>query len=236
MATAPSPPALTGGGRIAGGRFTALQESPRQLFRLCGILRGADCARQYDVVRNDLHLDLGFRQEATQVLLKASDITLDLQIEADDLFAAGTKNEDIGLTDRLAEQIDTARCASDGIGHGRIGHEDVMGIHRQINDQRLVETELDALVGAPPYVGDPQNALFCRAGRGKLELRRQNVRHDAGYRKLKLIANVAEDRNLFLKFFTQLLPRIAYLCTMLLLLLALLPEDDALTIDPDLMT
>ena len=65
----------------------------------------------------------------------------------------GAEHEDVGFADALAEQIDAACRACDRIGDRRIGDQYVVGIGRQIDDDRLVEAELDALtfaVGADP--------------------------------------------------------------------------------------
>ena len=65
---------------------------------------------------------------------EAGDVALDLEIEADDLLAVGAEDEDVRLADRLAEEIDAARRAGHGIGHLRVGDENIMRIGRQIDD------------------------------------------------------------------------------------------------------
>ena len=86
-----------------------------------------------------------------QIVLEAGDVALDGEIEADDLLAVRAEDEDVGLADALAEQIDAACRARDRIGDGRVGDQYVVGIGRQIDDDRFVEAELDALALA---VGD----------------------------------------------------------------------------------
>ena len=86
-----------------------------------------------------------------EVFLEAGDVALDGEIEADDLLAVRAEDEDVGLADRLAEQVDAPRRARHRIGDGRVGDQDVVGVGRQVDDDRLVEAELDALALA---VGD----------------------------------------------------------------------------------
>ncbi len=79
------------------------------------------------------------------MVLQAGDVALDPKVEARDLLAIGSEDEDVGFAHLLAEQIDAARGAGDGVGDGRVGDQNVVGILRQVDDERLVEAELDAL-------------------------------------------------------------------------------------------
>ena len=104
-----------------------------------------------------------------QVVLEAGNVALDSEIEADDLLAVGAEDEDVGFADALAEQIDAACRACDRIGHGRIGDQYVVGIGRQIDHDRLVEAELDALtlaVGADLRLVGEGGVAKLRQARG----------------------------------------------------------------------
>ncbi len=132
----------------AGRRFTAPEECLGKLFGARRILRRANCAGHDDVVGNDLDIDVGVRDEALDIGLQSGNVAFDLEVEAHDLLPIGAEDEDIGLADRLAEEIDAARGARHGIGHLRIGNENIMRIRRQVDHQRLVEPKFQRALGA----------------------------------------------------------------------------------------
>ena len=82
-----------------------------------------------------------------EIDFEAGNIALDLDVEIDDLLPAGAENKNIRLADLLAEQVDAPRGAGDGIGHGRIGDENIMRILRQIDDNSLVQPKLQPTMG-----------------------------------------------------------------------------------------
>ena len=65
-----------------------------------------------------------------------------------------------GLADHLAEQIDPARRARHGVGHYRVGNEDVVCVRRQIDDQSLVQSKLDGAACARTGIGDPEQSFL----------------------------------------------------------------------------
>src|SRR5690606_14757806 len=103
--------------------------------------------------------------EPLQVLLQAGNVALDVEIETDDLFAIRTEHEDVGLADRLAEQVDAPGGARHGVGDGGVCDQYVVGVGWQVHDHRLVEAELDALAGGRrAYRG--LAACICSIGAG----------------------------------------------------------------------
>ncbi len=53
----------------------------------------------------------------------------------------------------LAEKVDAPRAAGDGVGHGRIRNENIVRIDRQIDDDRLLQTEFQAAMRAGTRLG-----------------------------------------------------------------------------------
>ncbi len=135
---------------IPGGRLTALEEGGGELFRLRRILRRADASGQHDVIGDDLHLDVRFRQEPAKVLLEPGNIALDCHVQADDLLPMGSEDEDVGLADSLAEKIDTTGSPRHRVSHAWVGDQNVVGVGRQIDNQGLVEAELQPFANARP--------------------------------------------------------------------------------------
>ena len=130
---------------LAGRRFAAAHEDRRQVGRALGIERRFHRSGQHDVVVEQFDGDVGVRDEAPEIVLEAGNVALDGEIEADDLLAVRAEDEDVGFADALAEQIDAACRAGDRIGDRGIGDQYVVGVGRQVDDDRLVEAELDAL-------------------------------------------------------------------------------------------
>ena len=130
---------------LARRRFAAPHQHVGDLRRAGRVERRIDGAGQHDVVVDQLDLDVRRRDEALDVFLDAGGIALDGEVEADDLLAARAEDEDVGLADRLAEEIDAARRARHCVGDGRIGDEYVVGVGRQVDDDGLVQSELDVL-------------------------------------------------------------------------------------------
>src|SRR5690606_8808489 len=140
--------AAGGGLRVlAGRRLAAGHEGVGEIDRPLGIQGRFDGSRQHDVVVDQFDADIRAWNEPLQVLLQAGNVALDVEIETDDLFAIRAEYEDVGLADRLAEQVDAPGGARHGVGDGGVCDQYVVGVGWQVHDHRLVEAELDALAG-----------------------------------------------------------------------------------------
>ena len=112
-------------------------------------------------------------------LVAGAAIAFDGQVQADNLFAIRTEDEDVRLADRLAEQIDAPRGAGHRIDDRRVGDKNVVGIARQVDDHRFVEAELDALGGcrcSDLRVLCLDNALHIRSDEQQAECRSHDGR------------------------------------------------------------
>ncbi len=109
--------------------------------------RRHDLAGHDDGIGDRAHLDAGMGQRRTQGLAQADQVAADLDVVGGDLSPLGIEEEDIGLADRNADQEGAAGRAHDGIGDGRIGDDDVTGVTRQFDGQRLADTERDGVAG-----------------------------------------------------------------------------------------
>ncbi|MNL01775.1 hypothetical protein D3C87_1222580 [compost metagenome] len=147
---------------VAGGGLTTFQKGVGKLDSARGVLRCAHRSRKNDVVRDDFYLDIRLGNKTADIGLKSGDVALYLQIEADDFPAAFTKNENVGLSHRFTEEIDTSGRAGHGIGKAGIGNENVVGIFRQVDNQRLVQAEVQAPANACAAFGDPNDARALR--------------------------------------------------------------------------
>ena len=92
-------------------------------------------------------MDLGGRQEPPQVVLQAGNIALNGDVETGDLLAIRPEDEDVRFAHLLAEEVDAPRRARDRIRHGGVGDENVVSVLWQVDHQRLVQSELDTLLG-----------------------------------------------------------------------------------------
>ena len=91
--------------------------------------------------------ELGIRRRS--ISRQGRGIALDLEIEEGDLVAGAIEDDDVRLADGDAGDVDAAGGADDRVGDLRVGHQDVAGVARQVDDDRLVEADLDgAMEGA----------------------------------------------------------------------------------------
>ena len=100
---------------------------------------------QNHVVVDEFNRDFRIGNEPLQIVFQSRDIAFDRKVEAGNLFAVRAEHEDVRFTDLLAEKIYPARGAGYGVGHTGIGDQNVVGIARKVDDDRLVQPELDSL-------------------------------------------------------------------------------------------
>ena len=115
-------------------------------------------------------MNLGVGNDAGDGVLEADGIAADHQFEMGDLAVAGAEQEDVGLTDAHADQVDLPVVAHDGVRDRRIGYQDVADILRQVDHHRLVEAEIDdpPLDLAHRTDGGDGHWRFCRSQRGRI--------------------------------------------------------------------
>ncbi len=130
---------------MTGCCFATGNEKAGKLAGLRRILRGLHGSGQHHIVVDEFDANIGTRDKALQLGRKPAHVPLDLDIDRCDLLAILSEDEDIGLSDLLAEKIDAPRRARHSIGYRRIGDENVIGVLREIEDNRFVEAELDCL-------------------------------------------------------------------------------------------
>ncbi len=143
----------------------------------CGV-RTVPVSTMLSETISTLMLESGMKR--LQIGFEAGDVALDFDIEADDLLAIASEDEDVRLADLLAEQIDAARRAGHGVGHRRIGDENIMRVLRQIDDERLVEAELEAAVSTGAGLRDPDDAFGFGMRNSRADERREGGWRQAG--------------------------------------------------------
>ena len=92
----------------------------------------------------------------------AIEIARHRDVEACELFAFGVEEEDVGLSDRDADQIGAPGAADNGIGDLRVGDQHILDVAWQVDHDRLADAErheagacvtADDLVGRDGAVG-----------------------------------------------------------------------------------
>ena len=111
--------------------------------------------------------DVGIGDQAMQHLRQAGGVALDLEVEEGDLAAGAIEDDDVRLADGDAGDVDAAGGADDRVGDRRVGHQDVAGVARQVDDDRLVEADLD---GAMDGAGCHRRRHILRAGGGERDI------------------------------------------------------------------
>ena len=71
----------------------------------------------------------------------AVEVARDRDVEAGELLAVGVEEEDVGLSDRDADQVGAARRAHHRVGDLRIGDQHVLDVARQVDHHGLADAE-----------------------------------------------------------------------------------------------
>jgi hypothetical protein len=102
-----------------------------------------DRARQHHALADAVDAHVRVRQELLQHRARSVEIARHRDVEAGDLPALGVEEIDVGLPDRDADQISTARRAHDRVGEFRFRNQHVLDVARQVDHDRLSDAELN---------------------------------------------------------------------------------------------
>ncbi len=98
--------------RAAGLRLgAAVGEDAGDVLRLLRIGGVLDRAGEHDVVADDLDVDVGVGDQTLKHAHERRGVALDLEVEGDDLLAGAIEDDDVGLADLDAGDVDAgAAC------------------------------------------------------------------------------------------------------------------------------
>ena len=129
--------------------LTTLLPSPAsragEIVGLLGFGRARDRAGQHDAVGEAFDGDVGVRQRALERRANAIEIARHRDVEGHQLLAFGVEEIDVGLSDLDADDVGAPRGANDRVGDLGIGHQHVLDVAGQVDDDALAHAERDEL-------------------------------------------------------------------------------------------
>src|SRR3979490_1337073 len=130
----PFPPGAVADLAVAG-------EPGRDVVSLLRLDRARQAAREDHAVADAFDAQIGVRKHLPESRTHAVEIARHPDVEAPQLAAVGIEKEYAGLANRNADQIGAPRRADYRIGDPGIGHEHILDVRRQVDDDRLADAE-----------------------------------------------------------------------------------------------
>jgi hypothetical protein len=100
-------------------------------------LAGDETGEDHAAVADALDPHVGVRQDLFDRGTDAVKVARDRNVEAHHLLAIGVEEEDVGLSDFIADHIGAARGTDHRIGNPRVADQDILDIAREVDDHRL---------------------------------------------------------------------------------------------------